>query len=185
MKRIYDFLLTVLLVFLAVVADLLAYITVRRDFLIIGLLVLLISLVLSIVMYGTWVSKVFRMLLFSITLISGIVLFQLLLPIHIVAVMLIIGSIGFITILTEHKKRKPKRHARKIAEPPLPEPSLPSPVEPEPRSTQAMQSLAVMESLDRDDEFLELDEVDKLVQKKRKAAKNVRKKVRKRKNKKK
>jgi hypothetical protein len=50
---------------------------------------------------------------------------------------------------------------RRMAQPPMP-----LPAEPMFQGTPAMQSLAVMESLDKDEDFLELDEVDKLVQRK-------------------
>jgi hypothetical protein len=164
MDRVYGFLLMTLLLGLATVADLLAYITLGGDFYVIGLLILAVCLVFSILGHGTWLGRMFAMVVFGITLLSGMVLFpHLMEQKELFALLLIVGSLGFVLSLWESQGRKRKK--------PIAERPMPLPPEPMFTGTPALQSLAVMESLDKDDEFLELDEVDKLVQKKAKAPK--------------
>jgi hypothetical protein len=159
--KVYGFLLMVLLLGLAFVADLLTYLTVGGDLFVTGLFLLGVCLVFGVFAYGTWLSRMFSMVLFGITLLTGVILFPTLFPGNkeLVALLLIVGSLGFVMSLMERCKGKRRR---KVAEVPMP-----LPIEPMfQQATPAMQSLAVMESLDKDSEFLELDEVDKLVQKK-------------------
>jgi len=159
MDRVYGFLLMILLLGLAFIADLVAYIKVGGDFFIIGLFLLGVLLVLSVFLYTTLVSKLCALALFSITLLTGVTLFKALFPVNkeILAVLLIVGSIGFVMNIACYGKCSKKR--RRIRMPPMPLPA-------EPVFAQKLGPLTISEPLDKDEEFLELDEVEKLVQKK-------------------
>ena len=172
MNTIYGFLLMVLLAGLAVLTDLVTYMTINGDFVIIALLLLAVLFVFTVFLYGTWVSKLFGLILFSMTLLSGVVLFPSLFPAEklLVVLLLLVGSAGFVLILAGGRcKKKVRKKTPEFVEVPVPD----GMVQPLPRSDA------------KDDDFVELDEIEKLmetpVKKVRRQATKRRKKRRKKK----
>ncbi|MEK6921683.1 MAG: hypothetical protein AABX82_07385, partial [Nanoarchaeota archaeon] len=181
MNKVYGFLLTVVLLGLAFAADLLTYATLGGDFFIFGVFVLGTLFVFGVFLFGTWLGTLFSLVMFSITLLTGIISFRALFGVNeaLLGLLLVVGIFGFVGSLlcAECKKKCSKSSCGSSAmnpdAPPMP---MPLPVFASKRAKQnagvstydvespELQSLAMMESLDdfknagNDEDFVELQD---------------------------
>ncbi|MFA6888759.1 MAG: hypothetical protein WC254_04660 [Candidatus Woesearchaeota archaeon] len=101
MNKVYGFLLMVLLLGVAVIADVLTYINIGGDFFIVEVFVLGTLLVLSVFLFGSWLGSLFSLTVFSITLLTAMISFHSIFPADkgILAILLMSGIAGFIASL--------------------------------------------------------------------------------------
>lgn len=101
MNKVYGCLFMVLLLCLATAADLLAYISVGGTFFVVGAFVLGALLLLSIFLYGSCIGKLFSLGVFGITLLSGVILFNQLMPENgfVFSLLIFTGIVGFVCTL--------------------------------------------------------------------------------------
>jgi len=101
MNKVYGFLLTVLLLGVAAIADVLTYMKIGGDFFIVELFVLGTLLVLGIFLFGSWLGSLFSITVFSITLLTAVISFHSIFPADkgILAILLMSGIAGFIVSL--------------------------------------------------------------------------------------
>ena len=193
MNKVYGFLLTVVLLGLAFAADLLTYATLGGDFFIFGVFVLGTLFVFAVFLFGTWLGTLFSLVMFSITLLTGIISFRALLGVNeaLLGLLLVVGIFGFVGSLlcAECKGKCSKRSCESSAMKPD-APPMPLPVFAQKRAKQnasvstydvespELQSLAMMESLDdfkdagnEDEDFVELQDIEKLMSNSKKTAK--------------
>lgn len=99
MNKVYGCLFLVLLLCLATAADLLAYLAVGGAFFVVGVFVLGALLLLSVFSYGSKIGSLFSLGVFSITLLSGVVLARPLLPEHdaLFGLIILSGVVGFVS----------------------------------------------------------------------------------------
>ena len=194
MNKVYGFLLTVVLLGLAFAADLLTYATLGGDFFIFGVFVLGTLFVFAVFLFGTWLGTLFSLVMFSITLLTGIISFRALLGVNeaLLGLLLIVGIFGFVGSLlcAECKKKCGKSScgssAAKPDAPPMPLPVFPAQMRKGKQNnarvstydveSPELQSLAMMESLEdfkanEDDDFVELQDIEKLMSNKKAAKK--------------
>lgn len=198
MNKVYGFLLTVVLLGLAFAADLLTYATLGGDFFVFGVFVLGTLYVFGVFLFGTWLGTLFSLVMFSITLLTGIISFRALWGVNeaLFGLLLVVGIFGFVGSLlwAECKKKCGKRRygssAMKPDAPPMPTPmQMPLPVFAQKKAKQTpsvstydienpeLQSLALMESLEdfkdegNDNEFVELQDIEKLMSNSKKSEK--------------
>lgn len=200
-NTVYCFLALMLLLGIATVTDLLVYTAYGSEFFMTALFVLVTLLVLSIFLFSNILGSLFSLGVFSITLLTGLFSFQRLFPeqLWLLALLLVVGIFGFITTLlacTHSSSCKKKKcnggtvEAKTVSAPAAP--AMQFPFHPEKKrdavstydvEVPEMQSLALMESLDAmknaeketlgDDEFVELDDIEKMMTTKRHTATKV------------
>lgn len=171
MNKVYGFLLMVLLLGIAAIADVLAYMKLGRDFFIVEVFVLATLLVLGIFLFGTWIGSLFSMTVFSITLLTAVISFRSIFPEDkgILALLLMSGIAGFVASLCIGCCRKKCSTVRTYSD-------IPKMTFPAAKATQKpgvttydidgeMPSVQPVE-LNADD-FVELNEIEKLVKKKK------------------
>ncbi len=171
MKRLDRFFLMALFLGLASTANLLVFGLFGSEAFVIGIFVFLSLLVLGVFLYGTVVGQVSALVLFSTTLLSGVLFWKELFPSNktTLALLLLLGSVGFILTFVSSSCQKHK-HKKCCPDAPLPLPeqkSVPAFARSKgsKESKDTFQPLAIIEPLDKDEEFLELDDIKRLVQK--------------------
>ncbi len=199
-NSVYCFLVLVLLLGMATLTDLLVYTTYGSEFFMTALFVLVTFLVLSIFLFSSTLGSLFSLGVFSVTLLTGLFSFQRLFPeqLWLLALLLVVGIFGFIgTLLTCScsssckKKKCTGETCSEVKTAPV-APAMQFPFKPQKKQkehdvstydveTPEMQSLALMESLEAmknveketlgDDEFMELDDIEKMITTKRPVAK--------------
>jgi hypothetical protein len=194
MNKVYGFLLTVVLLGLAFAADVLTYATLGGDFFIFGVFVLGTLFVFGVFLFGTWLGTLFSLVMFSITLLTGIISFRALLPENeaLLGLLLVVGIFGFVgSLLCAECKKKCRKGSSGSSSmtpdtPPMPMP-LPAFAQKKAKQNASvstydvenpeLQSLAMMESLDdfknagnQDNDFVELQDIEKLMSDNKKSA---------------
>lgn len=178
MNKVYAFLFMAVVSGIAVISNLLAVsaLFAGSEFFLTTVFVLGVLLVVSVFLFGSWAGMLFSFALFSITLLTASVLFPLLFVTEkmLLALLFFSGALGFIgTILLWPQPRK--KMAKSIA---WDVPPMPLIDEAPPRKQNLRVSMydlknpeetqPVFDSLEEtsvsDNDFVELDELDKLVQ---------------------
>lgn len=193
MDKVDRFFLMVLFLGLASAANLLTFGLFGSEAFVIGLFLFLTLLVLSVFLYGTIVGRLSAFVLFSTTLLSGVLLWKELFPSNkeVLVLLLLLGSVGVILTVSSSccRKHKHKSCKGRCSQLPMPLPeqkTVPVFVKNQKsiqQTREAFQPLAVIEPLDKDEEFLELDDVKRLVQTKQDSSVKPRKRGRKKKKK--
>lgn len=202
--NVYCFLVLVLLLGIATLTDLMVYTSYGSEFFMTAVFVLVTFLVLSIFLFPSTLGSVFSLAVFSITLLTGLFSFQRLYPeqLWLLATLLIVGIFGFIGTLLScvccKKSCKTEKCctgtcASKTSFAPS-TPAMEFPFKPQKKAavstynieTPEMESLALMESLDAmkktenngeaEEEFVELDDIEKMITTKKSTAKKINKK---------
>ena len=204
MNKVYGCLFMVLLLCLATTADLLAYITVGGTFFVVGAFVLGGLLLLSVFLYGSSIGSLFSLALFGITLLTGVILFNTLLPANgfIFGLLLFAGIVGFVcTLLCSSCSKTCKKMCAENSfspnssfntdMPPMPLPATPLKTRngknsmrvstynienPEVSSLATMEALDELSDNDADDDFVDLKDLENMMEKK-KVSKKVSKKT--------
>ncbi len=176
MNKVDQFFLMALFLGLASAANLLTFGLFGSDAFVIGMFLFLSLLVLSIFLYGTVVGQLSAFVLFSITLLSSVLLWKALFSGNkeVLVLLLLLGSVGVILTVSFSGCKKHKHKKCCCSRPPMPLP--------EQKTTQTkevFQPLAVIEPLDKDEEFLDLDDVKRLMQTKQASSVKPRKRGRK------
>ncbi|MBI5003010.1 hypothetical protein HZC31_06495 [Candidatus Woesearchaeota archaeon] len=201
-NSVYCFLVLVLLLGMATVTDLLVYTTYGPEFFMTALFVLVTLLVLSIFLFSSTLGSLFSVGVFSITILTGLFSFQRLFPeqLWLLALLLVVGIFGFIGTLLActsssacKKEKCSSGTCGEMKTAPV-APAMQFPFKPLKKQkgvdvstydveTPEMQSLALMESLEAmknaeketlgDDEFVELDDIEKMMTTKRAPAKKL------------
>ena len=199
-NSVYCFLVLVLLLGMATLTDLLVYTTYGPEFFLTALFVLVTLLVLSIFLFSSALGSLFSIGVFSITILTGLFSFQRLFPeqLWLLALLLVVGIFGFIGTLlactcsgTSKKEKCSGGTCSEMKTAPV-APAMQFPFKPQKKQkgtdvstydveSPEMQSLALMESLEAmktaeketlgDDEFVELDDIEKMMTTKRAPAK--------------
>lgn len=173
MKRLDLFVLTAVFLGLTSTANLLTFGLFGSEAFGVGVFLFLSLLVLSVFLYGTVVGQLSAWVLFSTTLLSGVLLWKDLFPSNkeILVLLLLLGSVGVILTVCSSGCRNHKHKKCCYSQPPMPLPEqreqkkAPQFLRQKAKETkEAFQPLAVIEPLDKDEEFLELDDVKRLVQ---------------------
>ncbi len=197
MNKVYSFLFTVLVMGLGFCAALLTYLDYYNDFFIVGTLLLAVLFIGALLAFTTWLSALFSLVFFGIVLLTGVILFPLLITKDslLLALLLVVGSVGFVSVLLfqtyfscKKKCRKSKSSAAVTVTdlPPVPLPierqrdansTAVTTYEIEKPTLQDLDLFATMKQ-EEDKDFVELNEIERLMREEEKA-KVVRKKRRK------
>lgn len=174
MSKVCKFLLMVLLLGVAAIADVLTYMKIGGDFFIIEVFVLGTLLVLGVFLFGTWIGSLFSMTVFSITLLTAVISFHSIFPADkgILAVLLMAGIAGFVASLcSDCCKRKCCSEKTSNVCCDIPQMTFPAARvtrKPEVSTYNVDDEIPSVEPVDfTNDDFVELNEIEKLVKKKK------------------
>ncbi len=172
-NKVYSFLLFVLLFGLGYASSLLSYVIIDNNLFVFGVFVLGTLFVFSVFSFGTWLGSLFSLVFFSITLLTGIISFSALVPENqeLFGLLLIVGIFGFVASLLLPCSRKKKQLFK-------PEQKMKKDIcvstydlkNPEQQSL-TMEPFDDFKDVEKDDDFIELQDVDKLVKSEKKASK--------------
>lgn len=131
MNKVYSFLFTVLVMGLGFCAALLTYLDFYSDFFVVGTLVLAVLFICAVLTFTSWFSALFSLVFFGIVLLTGVILFPLLVveDVLLLALLLVVGSVGFVSVLLsqtcfsgrkKYRKRKTQTAVTLTDIPPVP-----------------------------------------------------------------
>ncbi len=171
MNKVYGFFMMVLLLGIAGIADILTYLKLGGDFFIVEVFVLSTLVVLGVFLFGTWLGSLFSMTVFSITLLTAVISFHSIFPADkgILALLLISGIAGFVASLSIDCCKKKCCSQRTCCEtiPQMTFPAAKVSRKPDITTYDVEKEIPSVESVELNaDDFVELNEIEKLVKKK-------------------
>ncbi len=175
MNKVYGFLLMVLLLGIASIADVLTYLKIGGDFFIVELFVLGTLIALGIFLFGSWLGSLISMTVFSITLLTAVILFHSIFPADkgILAILLMSGIAGFIASLCccERKCCCNQHTYSDVPHMAFPAEKItgnPETRKPEVKTYDVENEMPSVQQVEfTNEDFVELNEIEKLVKKKK------------------
>lgn len=170
MNKVYGFLLMVLLLGIAVIADVIAYLKIGGDFFIVESFVLGTLVVLGIFLYGSWLGSLFSLTVFSITLLTAMILFHSIFPADkgILAILLMSGIAGFIASLSCCKRKCCCNQHTCSDVPRMTFPAAKITRKPEVKTYNIEKEMPSVQPVEfTNEDFVELNEIEKLVTQKK------------------
>lgn len=116
MNKVYSFLFIVLVMGLGFCAALLSYLDFYPDFFVIGTLMLAVLFIGAVLTFTLWLSVLFSFVFFGVVLLTGVILFPLLVveDALLLALLLVVGSVGFVSVLLFQSCFSRRRKSMKI-----------------------------------------------------------------------
>jgi hypothetical protein len=170
MNKVYGFLLMVLLLGVAGIADILTYMKIGGDFFIVELFVLGTLIVLGVFLFNSWIGSLFSLTVFAITLLTGVVSFHTIFPDDkgILAILLLSGIAGFVLSLSIPCSCCCRRKTCEPASPVIPQMTFPAAKATRKPVVSTYDEEPSVEPVELNpDDFVELNEIEKLVKKKK------------------